>query len=165
MFIRKLEVFRQERRFSFWKHQKRNMASNDIGDWYRGIPQMTKYWFTGSIVVPLVARLGLINPVHLILIFERVAYNFQVIFCDIWYFLILKHLFYLSVVKCMRRCFVTWTQKLQKKKKRTCIGIGEIMMMQYEVWAQAPRILSCCTNWTIIRWWSNGLTLTVTSPP
>lgn len=25
------------------------MASNDIGDWYRGIPQMTKYWFTGSI--------------------------------------------------------------------------------------------------------------------
>lgn len=58
------------------------MASNDIGDWYRGIPQMTKYWFTGSIVVPLVARLGLINPVHLILIFERVAYNFQVIFGD-----------------------------------------------------------------------------------
>lgn len=54
------------------------MASNDIGDWYRGIPQMTKYWFTGSIVVPLVARLGLINPVHLILIFERVAYNFQI---------------------------------------------------------------------------------------
>lgn len=164
MFIRKLEVFGLERRFSFWKHQKRNMASNDIGDWYRGIPQMTKYWFTGSIVVPLVARLGLINPVHLILIFERVAYNFQVIFCDIWYFLILKHLFYLSVVKFMRRCFVTWTQKLQKKKKNLYRGRRNNDEAVRGL-NPAPRILSCCTNWTIRRWWSNGLTLTVTSPP
>lgn len=54
------------------------MASNDIGDWYRGIPQMTKYWFTGSVVVPLVARFGLINPRNLILIFESVVYKFQV---------------------------------------------------------------------------------------
>ncbi|XP_048752583.1 derlin-1-like [Ostrea edulis] len=53
------------------------MASNDIGDWYRGIPQMTKYWFTGSVVVPLVARFGLINPRNLILIFESVVYKFQ----------------------------------------------------------------------------------------
>jgi derlin-1 len=54
------------------------MASNDIGDWYRGIPQMTKYWFTGSVVVPLVARFGLVNPRNLILIFESVVYRFQV---------------------------------------------------------------------------------------
>ena len=54
------------------------MASNDIGDWYRGIPQISKYWFTGSVVVPLAARFGLLNPMYLILLFEPVIYKFQV---------------------------------------------------------------------------------------
>lgn len=51
--------------------------SNDIGEWYRGIPQITKYWFTGSIIVPMVARFGLINPANLILIFHSVVFKFQ----------------------------------------------------------------------------------------
>lgn len=53
------------------------MASNDIGDWYRSIPQITKYWFTGSVVVPLAARLGLVNMMYLFLHFESVVYKFQ----------------------------------------------------------------------------------------
>lgn len=55
-----------------------NMAQNDIGDWYRGIPMVTKAWFTGSIVVPLVGRFGLINPMNLILSFPHIFYRFQV---------------------------------------------------------------------------------------
>ena len=54
------------------------MASNDIGDWYRGIPRITKYWFTGSVVVPIAARFGLLNAHWLILVFELVVYRFQV---------------------------------------------------------------------------------------
>ena len=61
------------------------MASNDIGDWYRGIPQMTKYWFTGSVVVPIVARFGLLNPAWLFLHFESFIYKFQVNFS--WHYL------------------------------------------------------------------------------
>jgi len=54
------------------------MASNDIGDWYRGIPQITKYWFTGSVVVPLMGRMGLLNPRWMILDFSSFIYSFQV---------------------------------------------------------------------------------------
>ncbi|XP_002734718.1 derlin-1-like [Saccoglossus kowalevskii] len=52
--------------------------SNDIGDWYRGIPQMTRYWFSGSVVLPLLAKFGLLNPMYLILNFHFVVYNFQI---------------------------------------------------------------------------------------
>ncbi|XP_052818817.1 derlin-1-like [Mya arenaria] len=51
--------------------------SNDIGEWYRGIPQITKFWFTGSVIVPLAARFGLLNPMWLVLLFEQVVYKFQ----------------------------------------------------------------------------------------
>ena len=54
------------------------MASNDIGDWYRGIPQITRYWFTGSVIVPIAARLGLIHVGWLVLSFQHFVYHFQV---------------------------------------------------------------------------------------
>ncbi|BFZ12902.1 hypothetical protein BsWGS_15941 [Bradybaena similaris] len=54
------------------------MASNDIGDWYRSIPQITKYWFTGSVVVPLIGRLGILNPLWFILNFDLFFYKFQI---------------------------------------------------------------------------------------
>lgn len=60
-------------KIQIWK-----MASNDIGDWYRGIPQISKYWFTGSVIVPIAARFGLLNPMYLILLFEAVVYKFQI---------------------------------------------------------------------------------------
>ncbi|KAL3860205.1 hypothetical protein ACJMK2_010361 [Sinanodonta woodiana] len=53
------------------------MASNDIGDWYRSIPQITKYWFSGSVILPLLGRFGLLNPMHMVLLFESVIYKFQ----------------------------------------------------------------------------------------
>ncbi|GFO43476.1 derlin [Plakobranchus ocellatus] len=54
------------------------MASNDIGDWYRGIPQITKYWFTGSIIVPLIGRIGILPPQFFILDFASVFYHFNI---------------------------------------------------------------------------------------
>lgn len=54
------------------------MASNDFGDWYRGIPQVSRYWFTASVVVPLIGKFGLISPLSMILQWEMFAYHFQV---------------------------------------------------------------------------------------
>ncbi|XP_033626893.1 derlin-1-like [Asterias rubens] len=51
---------------------------SDIGDWYRGIPLITRGWFTGSVVVPLLAKFGILNPMWLILNFHQVVYRFQI---------------------------------------------------------------------------------------
>ena len=56
------------------------MASNDIGDWFRNIPQITKIWFAGSIIVPLIGRFGLVNPMNLVLDYSSVVHHFQVLF-------------------------------------------------------------------------------------
>ncbi|CAI9715442.1 Hypothetical predicted protein [Octopus vulgaris] len=54
------------------------MASNDIGDWFRSIPRITKFWFVGSIALPLAAKFGLLSPVMLILRYDFVVYKFQI---------------------------------------------------------------------------------------
>jgi len=54
------------------------MASSDIGDWYRNIPMMTKYWFTGSVALPLVGKLGLVSAMSMILDFHSFIYRFQI---------------------------------------------------------------------------------------
>ncbi|CAC5404863.1 DERL1 [Mytilus coruscus] len=53
------------------------MSSNDIGDWYRSIPKITKWWFSGSVVIPIAAKLGLLNPMWLFLHYESLIYKFQ----------------------------------------------------------------------------------------
>lgn len=55
-------------------------ASNEIGQWYKSIPPITRVWFTASIVVPLAARFGLVSPVHLVLFVRPIVENFQVKF-------------------------------------------------------------------------------------
>jgi derlin-1 len=52
--------------------------SSDFSDWYNSIPQITRYWFSGSIVVPLVARFGIINAHNLILLFEPFFNRFHI---------------------------------------------------------------------------------------
>jgi len=54
------------------------MPENDIGDWFRGIPIVTRWWFSLSIIFPLLGRIGLFPPYYMILDFELVAYKFQV---------------------------------------------------------------------------------------
>ncbi|XP_026228604.1 derlin-1 [Anabas testudineus] len=45
---------------------------SDIEDWFRSIPFITRTWFAGSIALPLLGKLGLINFGHLILVPELV---------------------------------------------------------------------------------------------
>lgn len=39
---------------------------------------MTRYWFTGSIALPLIGKLGLVSPLSMILHFGMVVYKFQI---------------------------------------------------------------------------------------
>ena len=50
--------------------------SSDFSDWYKNVPQITRYWFTGSVVLPLVARFGIISPYYLVLLFQQFLKNY-----------------------------------------------------------------------------------------
>ncbi len=54
------------------------MSSNEFRDWYQSIPKISRAWFTGSVVLPLVGRLGLFSPYTLILLFDPFVKNFHV---------------------------------------------------------------------------------------
>lgn len=51
---------------------------SDLGDWFRSIPFITRYWFASSIAVPLIGKLGLISPAYLFLWPDAFIYRFQV---------------------------------------------------------------------------------------
>ncbi|XP_077384241.1 derlin-1 [Festucalex cinctus] len=40
---------------------------SDIGDWFKSIPLITRGWFAASIAVPLIGKLGLVDPRNLAL--------------------------------------------------------------------------------------------------
>lgn len=52
---------------------------SDIGDWFRSIPVITRYWFAATVAVPLVGKLGLISPAYFFLWPEAFLYRFQVL--------------------------------------------------------------------------------------
>jgi derlin-1 len=53
--------------------------SGDFSDWYKSIPQITRYWFTGSVIVPLAVRFSILNARNLVFVFSEFIYKFQVI--------------------------------------------------------------------------------------
>jgi derlin-1 len=54
------------------------MSGNEFSDWYKSIPKITRAWFTGSIVIPLAVRFGILNARWLILDFQLFFGKFQV---------------------------------------------------------------------------------------
>ncbi|XP_065676587.1 derlin-1-like [Hydra vulgaris] len=54
------------------------MAENDIGDWFRSIPIVTRWWFSSSIAFPLLGRFGILKLYYMILDFHLVVYKFQI---------------------------------------------------------------------------------------
>jgi len=50
----------------------------DVADWYRNLPKFTKYWFTLSVVFPLIGRFGFLDPYYFYLISELVIRKFQI---------------------------------------------------------------------------------------
>jgi len=53
-------------------------SSNDLGQWYNSIPKITRVWFTGSIIVPVIARLGLVRAQNLVLLANPIVKHFQI---------------------------------------------------------------------------------------
>lgn len=53
-------------------------AENDLGDWFRSIPIVTRWWFSLSIIFTLLGRIGVLNLVYMFLSFDLVAYKFQI---------------------------------------------------------------------------------------
>lgn len=39
----------------------------EIGEWFNSMPPITRYWFAGSVAIPLLSRLGLLSPFTLVL--------------------------------------------------------------------------------------------------
>lgn len=59
----------------------------DFSDWYNSIPLITRYWFTGSTIIPLLGRLGIFGPYLMYLDWESFFYKFQVIYFFVIIFL------------------------------------------------------------------------------
>ncbi|CAB3999602.1 derlin-1-like [Paramuricea clavata] len=53
-------------------------AENDLGDWFRSIPVVTRWWFSLSIVFTLLGRFGVLNIMYMFLNFDLVVYKFQI---------------------------------------------------------------------------------------
>lgn len=51
---------------------------SDFKDWFDSIPKITRFWFAGSVIVPILSRFGLLNPFYLILELEPFLNNFHV---------------------------------------------------------------------------------------
>ncbi|MEJ1279321.1 Der1-like domain family member 1 [Cricetulus griseus] len=54
---------------------------SDIGDWFRSIPAITRYWFAATVAVPLIGKLGIISPAYFFLWPEAFLYRFQPSVC------------------------------------------------------------------------------------
>ncbi|KAI3380941.1 hypothetical protein SNEBB_006778 [Seison nebaliae] len=52
--------------------------SNDFSDWYNKIPKVTRWLFTGAIIVPMLARMGFVSPMSLIWLWNYFIYKFQI---------------------------------------------------------------------------------------
>lgn len=51
---------------------------SDFSDWYNTIPQVTRYWFTSAIVIPLLGRIGIIPARLMYLDWNLFWNNFEV---------------------------------------------------------------------------------------
>uniref|UniRef100_A0A0K8TQN2 Derlin n=1 Tax=Tabanus bromius TaxID=304241 RepID=A0A0K8TQN2_TABBR len=49
----------------------------DIADWYRTVPQFTRYWLSATVGLSLIARFGLLPHYYLILWWDFVVYKLQ----------------------------------------------------------------------------------------
>ena len=64
--------------FSCVSFFSRIMAEGDIAIWFKGIPIVTRVWFSLCVLFPLAGRIGLLNPLYMILEYGLVVYRFQV---------------------------------------------------------------------------------------
>lgn len=66
---------------------------SEFSDWYFGVPEITRYWFTGSVVLPLLGRFGVFSPYLMLLEWNLFFHKFQVcILLDSWSLYLIKFL-------------------------------------------------------------------------
>ncbi|CAF3884430.1 unnamed protein product [Adineta steineri] len=53
-------------------------GSNDLGQWYKSIPPITRVWFTASIVVPLAVALQIVDSGQLLLYIYPIIKHFEI---------------------------------------------------------------------------------------
>ncbi|VDN25087.1 unnamed protein product [Cylicostephanus goldi] len=53
------------------------LMPSDLGTWFRTIPIVTRYWFALSVVIPLLGRFGLINPLWMYLDWDLFVHRFH----------------------------------------------------------------------------------------
>lgn len=52
--------------------------SGELENWWRTLPPVTRFLFTGMFVLTLAANFGLVNPMYLILDFNHLYRRFEV---------------------------------------------------------------------------------------
>ncbi|RNA11430.1 derlin-1 isoform X1 [Brachionus plicatilis] len=52
-------------------------VGTDFKDWFNSIPKITRFWFSGSVIIPILSRLGILNPIYLILLLEPFLKDFH----------------------------------------------------------------------------------------
>lgn len=50
---------------------------SDLSDWFKSVPFFTRYWFGCSVGLSLIGRLGLVDPLNLVLLYEPLK-RFQI---------------------------------------------------------------------------------------
>ena len=53
-------------------------AQTDIANWVASIPKITRWWFFAFFFLPLTTRLGLLDPMYLVLFPDQALTRFQV---------------------------------------------------------------------------------------
>lgn len=53
-------------------------AQTDISNWIASIPKITRWWFFSFFIIPLTTRLGLLDPMSLVMFPDMALGRFQV---------------------------------------------------------------------------------------
>lgn len=56
---------------------------SEISDWYKGIPRFTKVWLSVTVVISLLAKIGVLRPDYLILYWSFIWEEYQVDYAGI----------------------------------------------------------------------------------
>ncbi|KFD60782.1 hypothetical protein M514_05914 [Trichuris suis] len=54
------------------------MAEGDLVEWLRRVPEITRYWFVGTVLLPILARFNVVKTAWFVLDYELVVHHFQI---------------------------------------------------------------------------------------
>ncbi|VDQ13678.1 unnamed protein product [Trichobilharzia regenti] len=54
------------------------MPGNELSEMFNSIPPVTRYWFSGTILFSLLGKLNIIDPMRMILLWDRIFSHFEI---------------------------------------------------------------------------------------